>query len=237
MEIVLKALLATHVVAGFSSLVLFWIPALARKGGRLHNTVGRWYVRCMWVVLITAILLSIKNLYVGQLTTAAFLGFLAVLTAKPLWFGVAILRHKRDFPTSARRRLLQLNGLLVATGLLLLAYGLWVGLGAGGVLFVIFGALGLSNIVPLRQLWHQTFWVRPWIIEHLSGMIVSGIAAHTAFFAFGGQQLFADWLSGYWMVIPWVAPTIIGTSIIKIMERKYLRTSSTTVDVEEADFS
>ena len=50
-------------------------------------------------------------------------------------------------------------------------------------------------------------------------MLVSGIAAYTAFFAFGGRVFFESLLTGYWAVLPWVAPTIIGIGAIKYLEK------------------
>jgi hypothetical protein len=58
---------------------------------------------------------------------------------------------------------------------------------------------------------------------HIRGTIISGIAAHTAFFAFGGRRLLVDILGmdTSLMFIPWVMPTLLGVIYAKYMRRKY----------------
>ena len=216
-----QALLFIHVIAGFSALFMFWIPAFARKGGKIHNQVGRWYVRAMWIVLVTAGVLSIKNLFIGNYEAAAFLGFLTVVTMNPLWFGIAVLDNKKELSPRTRRLHFYQNVIVMTTGLLLLIFGIIVGPENGGVLMMIFGVLGLSNGGLVISVFKNTYQSQPWIIEHLTGMIVSGIAAHTAFLAFGGRELLGSFLTGHLMIIPWVAPTVIGVIAIKILKRRY----------------
>ena len=47
-----------HIAAGSIALILFWIPAIARKGGRTHIRAGWVYVVCMSVVVVTAFAMS-----------------------------------------------------------------------------------------------------------------------------------------------------------------------------------
>src|SRR5260370_11604108 len=47
-----------HITAGSIALILFWIPAIARKGGRTHIRAGWVYVVCMSVVVVTAFVMS-----------------------------------------------------------------------------------------------------------------------------------------------------------------------------------
>jgi hypothetical protein len=47
-----------HIAAGSIALILFWIPAIARKGGRTHIRAGWFYVACMSVVVVTALGMS-----------------------------------------------------------------------------------------------------------------------------------------------------------------------------------
>jgi hypothetical protein len=60
---------------------------------------------------------------------------------------------------------------------------------------------------------------KQWVIEHLGAMIGSGIGAYTAFFAFGGRQLFEN--LGNVQIIFWVAPGVIGSIAITILSRNY----------------
>jgi hypothetical protein len=47
-----------HIAAGTIALILFWIPAIARKGGRTHVRAGWFYVACMSLVVVTAFIMS-----------------------------------------------------------------------------------------------------------------------------------------------------------------------------------
>ena len=46
---------ALHISTGFVGLAAFWIPALARKGGRLHVGAGRVFAACAYVVALSAL--------------------------------------------------------------------------------------------------------------------------------------------------------------------------------------
>ncbi|MEL7161954.1 MAG: hypothetical protein AAFN92_14425, partial [Bacteroidota bacterium] len=104
MESLFKVLLMAHVAAGFTSLGLFFVPMVARKGGKIHNRAGRWYTYGMWVVIVTALLMCGIRWAQGYGIQGTFLGFLALLTARPLYYAVAVIRHKRE-PSRRMRRI------------------------------------------------------------------------------------------------------------------------------------
>ena len=47
-------LVSSHIGAGALALILFWVPAIARKGSAVHVRSGQVYVVAMYVVSITA---------------------------------------------------------------------------------------------------------------------------------------------------------------------------------------
>jgi len=216
MDVLIKALLLAHVSAGFTSLGLFFIPMFARKGSKLHNTVGRFYTYGMWGVVVTAILLCGIRFAQGQQVMALFLGFLALLTSRPLYFGVAILKNKQK--VSDRLRLIDnlLSGALTVFSPILLGFGFGAFGLEGHPLLIVFGALGMLITVP--DLIGKLRGAKPkeynWLEEHIGGMLVSAIAAFTAFFAFGGRKIFGD-MSGSLEIVVWIAPTIIGVAVIR----------------------
>ncbi|MEM6513292.1 MAG: hypothetical protein AAF660_09775 [Pseudomonadota bacterium] len=55
-------LVILHIAFGTVALLLFWIPAATRKGSRAHKLAGRFYVRVMMVVVISAAVSSIMIL-------------------------------------------------------------------------------------------------------------------------------------------------------------------------------
>jgi len=123
MDAFIKTLLLVHVSAGFTSLGLFFIPMFARKGSKLHNTVGRLYTYGMWVVVVTAALLCGIRFAQGQQVIALFLGFLALLTSRPLYFGVAILKNKQEMSSRMVFIDILLCGALTVFSPVLLAFG------------------------------------------------------------------------------------------------------------------
>jgi hypothetical protein len=62
---------------------------------------------------------------------------------------------------------------------------------------------------------------KEWVIAHLSSIIGAGIASYTAFFVFGGNRFMAQIFDGQLMMIPWVAPGVIGSCIIGHLSYQY----------------
>ena len=223
METLSKALLTTHIIAGFTSIVLFWIPVLVKKGSKIHNKVGKAYVYAMWVVVITAIILSIENFMQGSPQFAAFLGFLAIITAQPIWYGVAILKYKKKLPASLKQKHLMFNWLIVICGALLLGYGIYLQGKGQAVLMVIFGILGLTTGKDVYQAYKNPSDESNWIKEHITGMLTSAIAAYTAFFVFGSFNFIGNYFPGYWAVLPWTAPGVVGGILMNYYLRNYTK--------------
>lgn len=222
MNSIFQILLYTHIVSGFLSLILFWIPVFTRKGGNTHRKTGIWYVRFMWIVVITAAILSVKNLVIGRVNMGIFLGFISLITANPLWYGIAILKHKKSTTKLFRTTHIAFRVTIVVTAIMMVAYGI-IGLGGknAAMLMFVFGGLGIADLPGVIQTIRNKTTKVNWFKEHLVGMCVSGIAAYTAFFVFGANQFLQVVLSGYWMVLPWILPTIIGVIGIRLSVKRY----------------
>jgi len=221
MEWIYKFILGIHVSAGTFSLISFWIPAFTRKGGRTHRLVGKGYVITMWIVVVTALLLSVINLSNQKYIIAAFLGFLSILTAQPLWYGIAILRYKNAIPDSILNIRKALHLVLTLGGAGMIIWSILLKLEGMTSLLMIFGILGLTSVFAVLKNKEKTRKETHWLWEHISGMIVSGIAAYTAFFAFGGSTFFSSILPDSFQIIPWVLPTIIGVISLRILRSKW----------------
>lgn len=221
MDTIDRVILNIHVICGFLSLVAFWLPMLTKKGGRAHILSGKVYVYAMWVVVISAAALSIINLLQHQWILAGFLGFLSLLTAQPLWYGIAILKYKKETPIHLLKQNRILSALIVISGAALLIWGFVEGPDGLGILLIIFGILGVLQYPPVIKSLDTQQSSSSWIIEHIDGMLSSSIAAYTAFFAFGSRSYFAEIMTGYIAVLPWVLPTVFGVIAIRWYKKKY----------------
>ena len=113
------------------------------------------------------------------------------------------------------------NMILVAFGLFLVAYG-WFYINSGiKYLMMFFGVLGISGISEVIRSYSMLAANPEWYKRHYTGMISSGIAAYTAFFAFGGRAYLAELLTGSWQLVPWIAPTVIGITATRFLDRYY----------------
>ncbi len=212
-------LLAPHVIAGSLSILLFWIPAFSKKGGRIHVLSGKTYVVAMWIVVISAALMCLIRIADGKYETAIFLGFLSLISAKPLWLGIAVFKDQ-NMGFWRMKQVLEL--IIVAGGIAMFTLGiLWWGKGTS-ILMMIFGSLGIVGFLEYKMSRRKDLGAN--IIQtHMREMIISGIAAYTAFLAFGARQFLQSLLSGYWSVIPWILPTVFGFLCIRILMGKYER--------------
>ncbi len=220
MENVMSWVLRSHWMAGFISLVLFWLPVIMKKGSYSHRKIGKIYVALMWLVVITGVMLAIENWIEGDYITSMFLIFLALITSNPIWYGVAILKNKKGISKNYTRLHFGFNLTIFFYSLVLLGYG--VSNFPNGILLIVFGLLGANTGFEIMRDYRFGLKLN-WYEKHYKGMVISGIAAYTAFFAFGGSRFLSEFLTGYWMIIPWVLPTIIGTIAMKKLDVKYFR--------------
>ncbi|MDC0603134.1 hypothetical protein OAP14_08920 [Aliiglaciecola sp.] len=229
-------LFACHIILGSLALLLFWVPIVAGKGGLNHIKFGRYYAHTMYAVALSGALMAVLVLYdplaikghlIGENTDQrafvntirifwGFLLYLSLLTYVSVKQGVAVLKHKNS--TAPLRTISHLGPiiLLALGGVIILTLGTT----HGRVLHIVFGILGIMiGTGMLRYCFAQQLKPKQWLIEHLGGMIGSGIGAYTAFIAFGGRKLFAD--LGSMQIIFWVAPGVIGSIAIYLLSKKY----------------
>jgi len=223
-ESIHKILLGIHIPFGFLSLVLFWIPVGVKKGSPTHRKVGKWYYWAMWGVVITAVLLCLSNLYQGNYVSAMFLGYLAIITSYPLWYSYEILNQDKEW--SDRYFLIRkiATSTMFFAGLLMMYMGIFqFNFENMGIVMFFFGVLALPGIKDALMKKPVAMAKEQRMKMHIQGTIISGIAAYTAFFAFGGSRILMGYfhLDAQWMVIPWIAPTLLGTIYMRYMKKKY----------------
>ncbi|MCG7537541.1 hypothetical protein [Pseudoalteromonas sp. OOF1S-7] len=227
-----------HIIVGSCTLLLFWAPVLAKKGGKVHNLSGKAYVYCMQLVALTGILccalvlfdpVSIYQEAFEQAQNqaefiqnahgrASFLLMLSFLVLTSVVHGVRALKDKAP-RQSLRRADMMFNYLALLCSALYVAY---LGSQSGQVLYLVFSVIGmLVAIKMMRYTFAQAVQPRQWVIEHLSAMIGSGIGVYTAFSAVGGRYLLVEILGEQAILMAWLAPSVVGTLALVVAKRKY----------------
>ncbi len=223
-ELIHKILLWIHIPFGMLSLILFWIPVSLPKGSPMHRKIGWYYFTSMWIVLITSGLMSICNVLEGNYMAALFLGYLTLITAYPLWYANEILQQNREWSATyfiIRRTFLFLL-FFCGIGMILLG-AIKFNFAGMGTMMVFFGLLVMPSGRELLYSKTKAMDKETKIKMHIQGTIISGIAAYTAFFAFGGSRILMEvlHLHAQWMMVPWILPSLLGYSYSWYMKRKY----------------
>ncbi len=231
-----------HVAVGSCALIIFWIPIFTRKGNLDHKRFGRYFAYAMYAVSLSGISMasldllfplklhapqeSLTALEANQVASevrnfALFLLSLSILVLCSTRQGWLVIKYRTERTVLRAPIHLILCGSLLIVGLTLLANGLLT----GSVLHIIFSVLQIATAVGyLRYNFKQEIKPKEWWIQHLSGMISSGIGAYTAFFVFGGRRIldgiFGELYSDFSLLL-WVAPGVIGGIAIQFLSQKY----------------
>ena len=236
-----------HIAAGSVALILFWIPAIAPKGGRTHIRAGWVYVACMSVVVVTAFAMSglaftiplavrqiarplspaeLSSFLQEQRVFATFLAYLAGITLASGWQGIWAAETKRDPKAMRTPFSLALNVVVLLAGLTVLVLGIKHRSGP---------LIGLSPIGPFIGAGNLRYLLRGpqsrmhWWYEHLGSMIGTGIAGYTAFLVFGGSRLFPSFARSQLYTIFWILPSLIGVPVIFMTVAYYQRKFGGTI--------
>jgi len=224
MDSVHKILLGIHIPFGFLSLILFWIPVVVKKGGKRHRQIGKYYYWTMWGVVISAALLCISNVIRDYYVSAMFLGYLSIITSYPLWYSYEILNQEKEWSDRYFMMRKIATSTMVLAGLFMMYMGVFqFNFENMGIVMFFFGALGVAGIKDVLMKKSVAMAKEQRMKMHIQGTIISGIAAYTAFFAFGGSKILMGYfhLDAQWMVIPWIGPTLLGVVYMRYMKKKY----------------
>ena len=237
-----QSALYLHIAVGSCALLLFWVPVFTRKGNFNHKRFGRYFAYGMYTVALSGLCMSSLDLLFPLEMHAAglelspereesavreirqfglFLFSLSVLVFTSTRHGWLAILHRDD--RSALR-----HPVHVATNVLLMGAGMAVltmGINSGMVLFIVFGILQLvGGSTNLRYIFKAELRPKEWWIEHLSGLIGSGIGAYTAFTVFGGRSFFEEIFASNFesvSIFLWITPGVVGTIAINYLARHY----------------
>jgi len=220
LEKVVDLSLILHVVAGLGSIILFWVPILTKKGSNTHRKIGKAYIFLMWIVIFTGVVLTIHKFNEGEIEAAIFLGFLVFLAARPIWYGTAILQPNRFSPQQLKYYHIVLRLILFVYGIFMLIYAGYSQDQSVTLLMILFGTLGIFAGVDVWRDLKKTSKLNR-IQGHFEGMLFSGVAAYTGFLTIGGYEFIGKYMIGYWILIPWLSPSIIGISLIFFYRKQF----------------
>jgi hypothetical protein len=212
-----------HIAAGSIALAAFWMPLVARKGGRAHRRSGWVYACGMGATALAAWMLCADRLLDAQRENdgpALFLAFVGLLSANGAATGIRVLR--RRFAEKASPWDVGSSAVLLVAAL---ALGGW-GLRQHSTLELVFSALGV--VLAVRQL---RYWLHGrqtkvgWWTTHLGNMLVACIGTVTAFLVVNVPRF---GLERYSLVF-WIGPGVLGGAAIAFWTRYYRRKFETLV--------
>ena len=111
-DIIHSVLRASHIYMGFVGLAMFWVPALTRKGGRVHVVAGKVFAVCAYTVALTALGSSawvlihpsswvgepvvLSEIPIDQIMFISILGLLGIFLLNSIENGVRVVRTRRQ---------------------------------------------------------------------------------------------------------------------------------------------
>ena len=214
--------LILHVIAGLGSIILFWIPIFTRKGGSTHRKIGKAYIILMWIVIFSGIVLTIHKYDEGEMDAAIFLGFLVFLAARPIWYGTAILKSNQYSVQQLKLYHIILRLILFFYGIFMLVHATYSQDESVTILMIVFGTLGIFAGLDAWRDFKNTSPTNK-IQGHFEGMLFSGVAAYTGFLTIGGYEFITKYMVGYWILIPWLLPSVVGIGLIFFYRKRFAK--------------
>lgn len=205
-----QSLIALHVAAGTVSLAAAIVASsakAARLPHRLHVLSGRVFGWGMLGVSATAIPLSLLGGKLLLLLVAVFSGYLAIAGWRE---AVRARRGKAWIDRVAPAVMIVAATVMIGWGALALRAG-----GSGGVVLLVFGAIGLLLSVADARRMSRPAEGRERIAQHMIRMMAATISVVTALVVVN-VRFDPGW-------VPWIAPTAVLTPLIVLWARKIRR--------------
>jgi uncharacterized membrane protein len=212
-----------HAFSGAVALLVFMIPLLSKKGGKLHVKIGWIYTYAMVFVGFTAFIITPWRAFFDEVRTSSsigfstFLFFIAAFTLSSLWNGLRVLRFKKRLDPN--RHWLQLGPpvVLIILGLATQVLGYFL----NNTLLIIFPIF--SHFAAKDQL---KYWLSSpkekmhWWYFHMNGMFAACIATVTAFLVTAVPRIFPNNSIAESPAL-WIAPGLILGIILNKWTKSY----------------
>lgn len=212
---------AIHASVGVLALATFWSAAFARKGTAVHRRIGQAYLCAMLGILATGVPLAAGKWLQGHPVSAAFLGYLLLLTAAAIWGAWRSIRDRGDVARYTGRTFVALGLATFAAGAGILALGVLKGvplLIGFSLVGLVAGTDMLRKRIRRAQLAQQPLW---WRREHYSAMLGNAVATHVAFLSIGLPKLLPMLDGPALSYAAWFGPLLIATVAKAWLDRKY----------------
>ncbi|WP_027419242.1 DUF2306 domain-containing protein [Crocinitomix catalasitica] len=200
-----------HAYAGVIILITGILQMILKKGGKLHRIIGNVYFYA-WLPLI------VTGAYIGGylITIVGIFGFYFALTG-------ARIGHLKNKGIQLFDKII--FGVSFLLALLMLYYAIrlfMIGQTSFAIIFAVFGGIFfISTLQDIRKFILKQdrskieYGQLDWYFEHLTRMIISFIAATTAFASI--QNLFGE------NTLNFLLPTVVGTIAIIFIRRSYIQ--------------
>ena len=204
-----ELMVSIHAVSGAIVFIIGLLQIVLKKGGKIHQILGKLYL-VSWLVLL------VTGAYIGSLfiMMLGLFGFYYALT------GTRISRLKNE-PIQLFDKSIMILGAGTSLYMLYAAVRLYLnGNTSFAIIFSVFGLIFLNSTVQdiLKYIYNRK-WKKEdlgkmdWYFEHFTRMSISFIAAVTAFTSV--QNVFQN------NTVNFLAPTVIGTILIVWAKRFY----------------
>ncbi|MGD9688737.1 MAG: hypothetical protein AB7K52_02750 [Phycisphaerales bacterium] len=218
-----------HVPAGVLGVLVFWVPLVATKGGRLHRRAGWVFAASMLVAGISAMILSAlrfaqaasapAGLTLAAAVTPLFFFNVGLLTLTSVHHALRVLRQKGRTAPHQGTLDFALVGALIACSTATMALGVATRSVLLFTIPVIGVALGTQFFLTLcRRPRERMFW---WF-QHMIGMFSGCIAAITAALVVNAGRVQSVVPLPAWLV--WMGPTLLLVPILVAWISTYRRT-------------
>lgn len=202
---VFELLILLHITFGAPGLISFWIPIAAKKGGNRHRFWGRVFTISMLITASAAVGMATMSLFAPMETHPHLVDhpqfsdpalvrgifgwmmlYLAILTINLAWYGWKCITNRSDHSRNRGPINLGLQVILAIASLACAVQGVRIGQ------FMMVGMSTIGFATVATNLW---FIFKPipgpvdWLLEHIKGIVGTGISVYTAFFAFGAVRL------------------------------------------------
>lgn len=222
-----EGLIALHILAGAPGLLTFWFPVLAKKGSGRHVFWGRVFTIAMIFTASVAAAMAITTLIAPMTTHPQLLThpefsnpalvrgifgwmmlYLAILTINLAWYGWRCILNKRDHAANRHWFNLSLQGVLFIASINCAVQGLRIDqLMMVGISFIGFATVATNLFFILKK----APGPMDWLLEHIKGIVGTGISVYTAFFAFGAVRFVPELALEPAL---WAVPLIVGLGLI-----------------------